>query len=41
MGHDHHAGVEYKPGTDPAKFVKNMQGWASAKRVGRTWRTTS
>jgi hypothetical protein len=23
----HHAGVDYKPGTDPAKFVKNMQGW--------------
>lgn len=23
----HHAGVDYKPGTDPAKFVKNMQSW--------------
>ena len=23
----HHAGVIYKPGTDPAKFVKNMQAW--------------
>jgi hypothetical protein len=23
----HHAGVIYKPTTDPAKFVKNMQGW--------------
>src|SRR5687767_5440435 len=23
----HHAGVVYKPGTDPAKFVKNMQSW--------------
>jgi hypothetical protein len=23
----HHAGVEYKVGTDPVKFVKNMQIW--------------
>jgi hypothetical protein len=28
----HHAGVEYKPGTDPAKFVKNMQGWGQREK---------
>ena len=28
----HHAGVIYKPGTDPAKFVKNMQGWGQREK---------
>ena len=28
----HHAGVDYKPGTDPAKFVKNMQGWGQREK---------
>ena len=28
----HHAGVDYKPGTDPGKFVKNMQGWGQREK---------
>jgi len=28
----HHAGVIYKPGTDPAKFVKNMQAWGQKEK---------
>jgi hypothetical protein len=28
----HHAGVIYKPGTDPAKFIKNMQGWGQTDK---------
>jgi hypothetical protein len=28
----HHAGVDYKPGTDPAKFVKNMQRWGQREK---------
>lgn len=28
----HHAGVDYKPTTDPAKFVKNMQGWGQREK---------
>ena len=28
----HHAGVDYKAGTDAAKFVKNMQGWGQREK---------
>ena len=28
----HHAGVDYKPGTDPAKFVKSMQSWGQREK---------
>jgi len=28
----HHAGVDYNPGTDPAKFVKNMQRWGQREK---------
>lgn len=28
----HHAGVNWRPGTDPAKFVKNMQGWGQREK---------
>ena len=28
----HHAGVDWKPGTDPQKFVKNMQAWGQREK---------
>ena len=28
----HHAGVDYKPTTDSAKFVKNMQAWGQREK---------